>query len=147
MNGSRLLFFSGLALGAAILALDSPVRAGLADITVLSDRVPSSALPCPLTGEELQPSVALAGKASLLFFTDLASGVNGDLARFLGESQTEYAPWLSWVGVLVGPVSADDVRKLHQASPLRFGSCMNDRNGSWKAAFGLTSLPAAVFVN
>jgi len=89
----------------------------------------------------------LAGKASLLFFTDLPTGVRGDLARFLAELQTEYAPWLTWVGVLVGPGSAETIRKLHEVSPLRFSDCMNDRSGSWKKAFGLTSLPAAVFVN
>ena len=69
------------------------------------------------------------------------------MARFLAELQAEYAPWLSWVGVLVGPGGAEDIRRLHQVSPLRFGACLNDRDGSWKAAFRLTSLPAAVFVN
>ena len=88
---------------------------------------PSSPIPCPLTGEEHQPSEVLAGKASLLFFTDLPTGVPGDLARFLAELQTEYAPWLSWVGVLVGPGSTEDIQKLHDQSPLRFSECMHDR--------------------
>ena len=75
---------------------------------ILADRLPSFQIPCPLTGEERQPSEVLAGKASLLFFTDLRTGVQGDLARFLAELQTEYAPWLSWVGVLVGPGGAEE---------------------------------------
>ena len=123
------------------------VRAGEHEIPVLADRLPMSQMPCPLTGTEQEPLDVLAGKASLLFFTDLATGVQGDLARFLAELQTEYAPWLSWVGVLVGPGSAEDVRKLHEQSPLRFSECMNDRDGTWKESFRLTSLPAAVFVN
>lgn len=147
MKSARWLFVSGLALCPAILAVHIPARAGGADIPVLSDRLPTFQIPCPLTGEEHQPAEVLAGKASLLFFTDLSAGVQGELARFMAELQTEYAPWLTWVGVLVGPGDAEDVRRLHAASPLRFSDCMNDRNGSWKAAFGLTSLPAAVFVN
>jgi thiol-disulfide isomerase/thioredoxin len=147
MSTSRLLFFSGLALCATILAGELPARAGEAGVPVLADRLPSATFSCLLTGEEVKPAQALAGKASLIFFTDLATGVSGDLARYLAEMQTEYAPWLSWVGVIVGPATADQARALHEASPLRFGSCMNDRTGSWKAAFGLTSLPAAVFVN
>jgi len=147
MSSARPLFFAGLTLCAAILAVGSPVRAGSSDIPVLSDRLPALEIPCPLTGEEHQPAEVLAGKASLLFFTDLSTGVQGGLARFLAELQTEYAPWLSWVGVLVGPGSAEEIRKLHSLSPLRFSECMNDRSGSWKAAFGLKSLPAAVFVN
>jgi len=141
------LFFLGLMLCAALAVTDTPVRAGQADVPVLSDRLPSFNVPCPLTGEEQQPSEVLAGKASLLFFTDLDSGVSGDLARYLSELQSEYAPWLSWVGVLVGPATAEDVRKLHEASPLRFSACMNDLSGSWKTSFRLTSLPAAVFIN
>ncbi len=147
MKKTMRLVFSGFVLCAALAAADAPVHAGQADVSVLSDRLPSFKVPCPLTGEEHQPSEALAGKASLLFFTDLDSGVSGDLARHLSELQSEYAPWLSWVGVLVGPANVEDVRKLHAASPLRFSDCMNDRSGSWKEAFRLTSLPAAVFVN
>jgi len=124
-----------------------PARADPKDIPILADRLPSRKIPCPLTGEDHQPSEALAGKASLLFFTDVPTGVQGGLARFLAELQTEYAPWLSWVGVLVGQASVEDIRKLHEASPLRFSDCMNDQSGTWKTAFGLTSLPAAVFVN
>jgi tetratricopeptide (TPR) repeat protein len=139
-------FFSCLALCAALTAAALPARAGQ-EIPVLSERLPLSPIPCPLTREEHQPTEVLAGKASLLFFTDLATGVPGDLARFLAELQTEYAPWLSWVGVLVGPGSAEDIRKLHDESPLRFSECMHDENGSWKESFRLTSLPAAVFVN
>jgi len=116
-------------------------------VPVLGDRIPPATLSCLLTGEEIQPAQALAGKASLLYFTDLATGAGGDLARFLAEMQAQYAPWLSWVGVVVGPADAATVQALHAASPLRFSSCMNDRNGAWKAAFGLSSLPAAVFVN
>lgn len=138
---------AGLLLCCAALPAAAPSRAGEKDIPILADRLPSFQVPCPLTGQERQPSEVLAGKASLLFFTDLATGVTGDLARFLAEVQAEYAPWLSWVGVLVGPGGAEDVRKLHEASPLRFSECMNDRSGSWKTAFGLTALPAAVFVN
>jgi tetratricopeptide (TPR) repeat protein len=136
-----------LALALCAAALAVPARAAVADIPVLSDRLPAFSVPCPLTGEERQPAEVLAGKASLLFFTSLSAGVGGDLARHLGELQTEYAPWLSWVGVLVGPGTADDVRRLREISPVRFSECMNDRNGSWKEAFGLTSLPVAVFVN
>jgi hypothetical protein len=147
MNGARPLFFSGLVLCAAILTGAPPARAGSVDIPVLSDRVPLSPIPCPLTGEEHQPSEVLAGKASLLFFTDLRSGVPGELARFLAEQQTEYAPWLTWLGVLVGPGSTEDIRKFNDKSPLRFSECLHDESGSWKTAFGLTSLPAAVFVN
>jgi len=142
-----LQFFSVLVLCAAIPAIDSPVRAGAADIPILSDRLPLSKAPCPLTGEEHQPSEVLAGKAALLFFTDLSTGVPEDLAGFLAELQTEYAPWLSWVGVLVGPGSTEDIRKFNEKSPLRFRECMHDLTGSWKTAFRLTSLPAAVFVN
>lgn len=145
--GARSLFFTGLAVWAAMLAAAPPVRAGSVEIPVLSDRLPSFEIPCPLTGEEHQPAEVLAGKASLLFFTDLSAGGQGDLARALAELQTEYAPWLSWVGVLVGPGDTEDVRNLHRTSPLRFSDCMNDRSGSWRAAFRLTSLPAAVFVN
>ncbi|MHB8894778.1 MAG: tetratricopeptide repeat protein [Candidatus Geothermincolia bacterium] len=140
--------FSASLLVCAVAALAPiPARAGEKDIPILSERLPLSPIACPLTGEEHKPSEVLAGKASLLFFTDLATGVPGDLARFLAELQTEYAPWLSWVGVLVGPGSAEDIRKLHAASPLRFGECMHDESGSWKKAFNLKSLPAAVFVN
>ncbi len=147
MNSARQIFFTGLMLCAAILVAGPSAPAGSADLPVLSDRLPAFEIPCPLTGEEHQPATVLAGKASLLFFTDLSAGVQGDLARYLGELQTEYSPWLSWVGVLVGEAGVEDIRKLHQASPLRFRDCMNDRSGSWKAAFRLTSLPAAVFVN
>ena len=129
------------------LAAAPSARAGTADIPVLSDRLPLSPIPCPLTGDEHQPSEVLKGKASLLFFTDLTAGVPGDLARFLAEVQTEYAPWLSWVGVLVGPGSTEDIRKFNAASPLRFSECMHDESGAWKKAFRLTSLPVAVFVN
>jgi tetratricopeptide (TPR) repeat protein len=142
------MFLAGfLLLCAAEPVTDVPARADPQDIPILTDRLPAREIPCPLTGEEHQPSEVLAGKASLLFFTNLSTGVQGGLARYLAELQTEYAPWLSWVGVLVGPASAEDIRKLHEASPLRFSECMNDQSGSWKTAFGLTSLPAAVFVN
>jgi tetratricopeptide (TPR) repeat protein len=89
----------------------------------------------------------LAGKASLLYFTDLATGVQGPLASFLADVQAEYAPWLSWVSVLVGPAGAEEVRRLHETSPVRFSDCMSDLSGSWKEAFRLKSLPAAVLVN
>jgi tetratricopeptide (TPR) repeat protein len=147
MNSARLVFFSGLLLCVAILAAAAPAPAGTAGIPVLSDRLPVSPIPCPLTGEEHQPAEVLAGKASLLFFTDLSTGVPGDLAHFLAEQQAEYAPWLSWVGVLVGPGGVEDIRKFNEKSPLRFSECMHDETGSWKKAFRLASLPAAVFVN
>jgi hypothetical protein len=82
-----------------------------------------------------------------LFFTDVSSGVGGDLARFLAEVQAEYAPWLSWIGIVVGPATQEDIRRLQSSSVVRFSRCINDRSGDWKTAFGLTSLPAAVFVN
>lgn len=138
---------AALVLFAALGVCAGQARAGEKDIPVLSERLPLSPIPCPLTGEEHQPSEVLAGKASLLFFTDVPTGVPGDLAGFLAELQTEYAPWLSWVGVLVGPGSTEDIRKLHDQSPLRFGECMHDESGSWKKSFRLASLPAAVFVN
>lgn len=141
------LFIAGLLLCAAVPATVLPARAAAKDIPILVDRIPSRQLPCPLTAEEHRPTEVLAGKASLLFFTDLPTGVPGDLARFLAELQTEYAPWLSWVGVLVGPGSTEDIRRLRGNSPLRFSECMHDESGSWKKAFGLTALPAAVFVN
>ncbi len=147
-NRGKRMFLAVLLLCAAVPVTEIPARADPKDLPILADRLPSRKIPCPLTGEEHQPSEVLAGKASLLFFTDVSSGVHkGGLPRFLAEMQTEYAPWLSWVGVLVGRATAEDIRKLHEASPLRFSECMNDQNGSWKAAFGLTSLPAAVFVN
>lgn len=146
-NTSKRLFMAGFLLVAALPSTAIPAGANARDIPVLSDRVPLSPIPCPLTGEEHQPSEVLAGKASLLFFTDLRTGVPGDLAGFLAEQQTEYAPWLSWVGVLVGPGSKEDIRKFNDKSPLRFSECMHDESGSWRTAFGLTSLPAAVFVN
>jgi tetratricopeptide (TPR) repeat protein len=145
-NSGR-IFLAGLALCAAFAAPGLPVRAEDSGVLVLSDRLPSFEVSCPLTGEELRPSEVLAGKPTLLFFTDHPSGVKGDLARFLAELQTEYAPWLSWVGILVGPATSEDIRKLQSSSAVRFSRCMNDRSGEWKAAFGLDSLPAAVFVN
>lgn len=132
---------------AAAPAAFAPVPAGAADIPVLSERLPLSPIPCPLTGEEHPPAEVLAGKASLLFFTDVQSGVPGELATFLAELQTEYAPWLSWVGVLVGPGGTADIQRLHDQSPLRFRECMHDESGAWRRAFKLASLPAAVFVN
>jgi len=146
-NLLKRMFLAALLLCAAVPATAIPARADAKEIPIFADRLPSLAIPCPLTGEEHQPAEVLAGKASLLFFTDVSTGVQGGLARFLAELQTEYAPWLSWVGVLVGKGSAEEVRQLQQVSPLRFSDCMNDQRGSWKAAFGLTSLPAAVFVN
>jgi hypothetical protein len=144
---SRSVLIPALALIATAAAFTGQARADQKDIPVLSERLPLNPIPCPLTGEEHQPSEVLAGKASLLFFTDLSTGVPGELARYLAEVQTEYAPWLSWVGVLVGPGSTEDIQKLHDQSPLRFGECMHDESGAWKKAFGLTSLPVAVFVN
>ncbi len=141
------MYLPFLVLCATMLAAASLVRASTPGIPVLSDRVPLSPIPCPLTGEELRPSEVLAGKASLLFFTDLRTGVPGELARFLADQQTQYAPWLSWIGVLVGPGSTEDIRKFNEKSPLRFSECMHDESGSWRTSFGLTSLPAAVFVN
>lgn len=131
----------------ALPAVGSPARAETKDLPILGTRLPSTPVSCAITGGESQPAAALAGKASLLYFTDLPTGVQGALAEFLAEVQTEYMPWLSWVSVLVGPAGPEEVRKLHETSPVRFSDCMSDRSGSWRDAFGLETLPAVVFVN
>jgi hypothetical protein len=145
-NAGRIVL-AGLALCSALVAHGFPARAEDSGVPVLSDRLPSFQIVCPLTGDQMRPLEVLAGKPTLLFFTDLHSGADGKLARFLAELQTGYMPWLSWVGVLVGPASTEDVQRLQASSVLHFSQCMNDRGGAWKTAFGLTSLPAAVFVN
>ena len=146
-SGARGIFLLALLpFTAATTALaSSPARAG--EVPVFSQRLPSSSIACPFTGEEIRPEEVLAGKPAVLFFTDSAAGLRGDLARFLAELQTEFAPWLSWVGILVGTGTAEEVRRIESDSPLRFSRCASDRGGEWKAAFGLTSLPAAVFIN
>ena len=150
MGTSRIrkrFFLSGLTIFAALVAAGPTVGAEASEVPVLSSKLPSFQVSCPLTGDEFRPSEVLAGKPTLLFFTDIPSGVGGDLARFLAEVQAEYAPWLSWIGIIVGPATPEDVRKLQSSSVVRFSRCINDRSGDWKTTFGLTSLPAAVFVN
>jgi tetratricopeptide (TPR) repeat protein len=147
-RGIRKRFYlSGLIVLAALTAAGPALGAEAIEVPVLSNKLPSFQVSCPLTGDEFRPSEVLAGKPTLLFFTDIPSGVGGDLARFLSEVQAEYAPWLSWIGIIVGPATPEDVRKLQSSSVVRFSRCINDRSGAWKSAFGLTSLPAAVFVN
>lgn len=142
----KAFFLFSLYSWAVVLALGNGVLAGAEEIPVLEDRLPSFPLTCELTGEEGRPDAVLRGKPAVLYFTDTRRGTAGELVRFLAEMQAEYAPWLTWAVVLVGPAGPDEIRKLHAESPVRFNRCFSDRSGEWRAAFRLQDLPAAVLI-
>jgi hypothetical protein len=146
-RGKGRFILSVLVLCATLSAASPSVWAGANEVPVLSNKLPSFPVSCPISGEEFRPSEVLLGKPTLLFFTDVASGVGGGLAHFLAEMQAEYAPWLSWIGIVVGPATQEDIGRIQSSSVLRFSRCINDRGGDWKTAFGLTALPVAVLVN
>jgi hypothetical protein len=116
------------------------------ELPVLSEQLPSFPVNCELTGESVQPDMALRGKPALLYFTTPSQGTSGELAGFVADLQADYAPWVTWVGVLVGPVEPSQVRKMHETSPVRFSRCFTDQAGEWRAAFDLPELPAIVLV-
>jgi len=137
-----LVFLLGVALPVALQARASESRI----LSLLSLRLPSRPMLCTLSGEEVRPDAALKGKPALLLFMDASSSPNAEAVRFLAGLQEEYAPWLFWAGVMVGPAQPEAIRRFHEESPLRLGYCWHDRDGFWASAFQLSDLPAAVLV-
>jgi hypothetical protein len=143
--GRRLSLFLLICCAIVRGALAPEAMAGM-ELPVLSESLPAFPASCELTGESVRPDTALRGKPALLFFTTPSLGMTGELAGFVADLQAQYAPWVTWVGVIVGPVKPSEVRSLHEASPVRFNRCFTDQAGEWRAAFDLQELPAIVMV-
>ncbi|MFC1657101.1 hypothetical protein ACFL2P_00815 [Candidatus Moduliflexota bacterium] len=132
----------------ALLLLVLPAGAAPGDgRDTFTDQLPADSLFCPLAGKERRLNDALAGRPLVVFLTDIHYGVNNPLGERLAELQSEYGPWFSWAGVLIGEARREEIKKIRTASPLRFESCFHDVEGRWWQSLGLGVLPLAVVVN
>ena len=136
-----------LVLCAAVPATALPARADAKDIP--DSRRSAALVPDPLPPHRRGASAG--GRARGQGVAAVLHGYSHGRARGPGPLSGRAADRIRALALLGRRARGEGQRgrspEAPRASPLRFSDCMNDRSGSWKTAFGLTSLPAAVFVN
>jgi tetratricopeptide (TPR) repeat protein len=128
-------------------AIPSPAQ-GLHELHMVSDRLPTEQIFCPLAGKSVRISDYHQGKPMAVFFTDAKTGFGGRAWQVLVREQANHGSIFTWVGVFVGRGEADEIlRRQEEESGLRFDHRFHDINGAWLSALGVKTLPVLVLIN
>lgn len=90
---------------------------------------------------------SLAGKAAVILLADSAAAPDSPVGRAAAELQRDHATRFAWVGVVSGPISAEDVDRITDASPVRLDRLYLDRGGQLREALGAAQLPLLLLVD
>lgn len=99
------------------------------------------------TRKDVRLPEALAGRPTLVLLTEGAWPPDCPLRTVAGELQRDYATWFSWVAVMSGPLTADDIERIQRDSPVRLDRLYVDRPGLLRAALGVELLPLLLLVD
>ncbi len=153
MEGSGVVTRPSLGLVASVLlvclraiGIPPPAAAG-ADPSLYRELLPDNPLYCPLAGNERRLTDALEGRPLVVFLTDLEKGYDNPLGTILSDCQSEFGPWFSWAGVMVGEASKSEIEKMKTRSPLSLETCFQDVDGLWWRDLQVGPLPAVVLAN
>ena len=99
-------------------------------LPILAERLPARPFACALGGAASRPDEVLRGKPALLVFADAQTGLPAGIAAALAALQPEFAPWLGWGAVLVGPGAPGGGSPLAGPGRWRLDACWSDPDGS-----------------
>ena len=118
-------------------AAESAATQKLPDIVV---RAVGTSRDVPLAG-------SLAGKAALVLVTDGTASPSCPVGSAAADLQREHGTRFSWVAVGSGPMAAEDVERIRDASPVRLDRLYLDRQGLLREALGIERLPVLLLVD
>lgn len=113
----------------------------------ISRPLPDIAVHSLSTGTDVSLSRALAGRPAVLMLTDGTGPPECPVGRAAATLQREYAPWFSWVAVLSGTFSAEDIERLESTSPVRFERLYLDDSSRLRSTLRIERLPALLLID
>ena len=90
---------------------------------------------------------ALVGRPSVILVTDGGAPPACSVGKAAADLQRDFATRLSWVGVLSGPIAAEDIDRVRESGPLRLDQLFLDRKGALREALGIVTLPVLLLVD
>ena len=99
------------------------------------------------TSKDVRLARALAGRPAVLLLTDGSAPPACSVSRAAADLQRDFAPWFSWVAVLSGPFTIDDLETVRSSSPARFERLYLDSAGAVRASLGIARLPVLLLVD
>ena len=129
------------------VALSCPVAHAEGETVPVSRPLPDIAIRSLTTSTDVNLARSLAGRPAVLMLTDGSGPPECPVGRAAADLQRDYAPWFSWVAVLSGTFSAEDIERLESASPVRFERLYLDRTSALRTALGIERLPALLLID
>jgi hypothetical protein len=141
--------FSGIrrSAGASALLAAALLLPGAPAAAADKVRFPDVEVRSLLASKDVRLPAELAGKPSLVLLTDGTLPADCPAMQAAVGLQRDYATWYTWAAVLNGPLTAAELTRFREASPVYFNRIYLDRQGLAQAALGVGRLPALLLVD
>ena len=136
-----------ISLALLIVALACPSARAEGEAVPVSRPLPDIEVRSLASSTDVRLARSLAGRPAVLMLTDGTGPPECPVGRAAADLQHDFAPWFSWVAVLSGTFSAEDIERLESASPVRFERLYLDRTSALRTALGIERLPALLLID
>lgn len=130
-----------------LLSLGSAGRAGAGTSDIPGRTLPDVEVRLLASRKDVLLANSLAGKAAVVLLTDGAANRDCPVGRAAADLQRDHGTRFAWVGVASGPISAEDVDRIRDASPVRLDRIYLDRGGQLREQLGVARLPVLLLVD